>query len=38
VRITSGTLYRYYPSKQDLLAELMTDALQPVDHEWPSGA
>jgi len=28
--ITLGTLYHYYPSKQDLLAELMTDALQPL--------
>ena len=28
--ITLGTLYHYYPSKQDLLAELMSDALQPL--------
>ena len=28
--ITLGTLYHYYPSKQDLLAELMRDALQPL--------
>ena len=28
--ITLGTLYHYYPSKQDLLAELMTEALQPL--------
>jgi len=27
---TLGTLYHYYPSKQDLLAELMGDALQPL--------
>ena len=25
--ITLGTLYHYYPSKQDLLAQLMSDAL-----------
>jgi AcrR family transcriptional regulator len=28
--ITLGTLYHYYPSKQDLLAELMGDVLQPL--------
>ena len=28
--ITLGTLYHYYPSKQDLLAELMGDALAPL--------
>jgi AcrR family transcriptional regulator len=28
--LTLGTLYHYYPSKQDLLAELMSDALQPL--------
>lgn len=28
--ITLGTLYHYYPSKQDLLAELMSDALAPL--------
>ena len=28
--LTLGTLYHYYPSKQDLLAELMGDALQPL--------
>lgn len=28
--ITLGTLYHYYPSKQDLLAQLMSDALQPL--------
>jgi AcrR family transcriptional regulator len=28
--ITLGTLYHYYPSKQDLLAELMADALTPL--------
>ena len=28
--MTLGTLYHYYPSKQDLLAELMSDALQPL--------
>ena len=28
--ITLGTVYHYYPSKQDLLAELMSDALQPL--------
>ena len=28
--ITLGTLYHYYPSKQDLLAELMSGALQPL--------
>jgi AcrR family transcriptional regulator len=28
--ITLGTVYHYYPSKQDLLAELMDDALQPL--------
>ena len=28
--LTLGTLYHYYPSKQDLLAELMSDALKPL--------
>ena len=28
--LTLGTLYHYYPSKQDLLAELMADALTPL--------
>jgi TetR/AcrR family transcriptional regulator, cholesterol catabolism regulator len=28
--LTLGTLYHYYPSKQDLLAELMCDALRPL--------
>ena len=28
--VTLGTLYHYYPSKQDLLAELMSDALRPL--------
>ncbi|MEY2554201.1 MAG: hypothetical protein QOC57_2061 [Ilumatobacteraceae bacterium] len=28
--LTLGTLYHYYPNKQDLLAELMRDALQPL--------
>lgn len=28
--ITLGTLYHYYPSKQDLLAELIAEALQPL--------
>ncbi|HEY7625692.1 MAG TPA: TetR/AcrR family transcriptional regulator [Ilumatobacteraceae bacterium] len=28
--LTLGTLYHYYPSKQDLLAELMRDALAPL--------
>jgi AcrR family transcriptional regulator len=28
--ITLGTVYHYYPSKQDLLAELMSDALEPL--------
>jgi AcrR family transcriptional regulator len=28
--ITLGTLYHYFPSKEDLLAELFDDAMQPV--------